>query len=119
MSSSGLRPSGSQPLGNEDILLPSAVTSVDLMGIREKYQIPPEIKILLPPPGATTGTVVEGFCCIYKIWLEKCGLRFPIHPLLFDFVQTLGLTLPQMCPNFVRMVMGLIVVAHEEKSNSH
>ena len=115
MSSSKLRPSGSQPLGTEDIILPSAMTSADLRGIREKYQIPPEIKILLPPPRATADTVVEGFCCIYEIWLEKYGLRFPIHPLMFDFVQTLGLTLPQMCPNFVRMVMGLIVVAHEEK----
>ena len=62
MLDSGVRLSGSQPLGNEDILLPFAVTSVDLKGIREKYQIPQEIKIL--------------------------------HPLLFDFVQALGLTLP-------------------------
>ena len=67
MSSSGLRLSGSQPLGNEDILLPSAVTSTDLRGICEKYKIPPEIKILLPPPGATADTVVEGFWCVYEI----------------------------------------------------
>ena len=45
MSDSGVHLSGSQPLGNEDILLPSAVTYVDLRGINEKYQIPQEIKI--------------------------------------------------------------------------
>ena len=49
------------------------------------------------------------------MWLESCGLRFPIYSLLFDFVEALGLTLPQMCPNFVRMVLGLLVVAHEQK----
>ena len=106
---------GPHPLGNEDILMPSAVRSSDLSSIRHKYQIAPEIRLLTPPPLATADTLVEGYCCIYEVWLESCGLRFPIHPLLFDFVEALGLTLPQMCPNFVRMVMGLLVVAHEQK----
>ena len=42
MLNSGVRPSGSHPLGNEDIILPSDVTSLDLRGIHEKYQITPE-----------------------------------------------------------------------------
>ena len=111
MSNSGVHPPGYNFLMNEDILMSSAITSSYLRGIREKYQIPPEIQTLLPPPESTADTIVDGFCCIYEIWLESCGLRFPIHPLLFDFVEALGLTLPHMCSNFVGMVLGLIVVA--------
>ena len=115
MSNSGFRPSGSQSLGNKDILLPYAVTSLDLRGIRKKYKIPPEIQTLLPPPRAIADTIVDGFCYIYEICLESCEVRFPIHPILFDFVEALGLTLPQMCPNFVRKVLSLIVVVQEQK----
>ena len=59
-------------------------------------------------------TILDDRCCIYEVWLDQCGLRFPILALLFDYVEALGLTLPQICPNFVRMVLGLMVVAHEQ-----
>ena len=36
-------------------------------------------------------------------------------PILFDFIKALGLTLPQICPNFVKMVLGLLVMAQEQK----
>ena len=115
MSGSEIPQPGPNTLGNEDILMPLAVRSSDLSSIRRKYQVAPEIGFLLPPPLATADTLVEGYCCMYEVWLESCELRFQIHPLLFDFVEALGLTLPQMCPNFVRMVMGLLVVSHEQK----
>ena len=90
MSGSGIQQPGPNPLGNEDILMPSAVKSLDISRIRHKYQVAPEIGLLLLPPLATADTLVEGYCCMYEVWLESCGLRFPIHPLLFDFVEALG-----------------------------
>ena len=63
---------GPNPLGNEDILMPSAVRSSDLSRIRHKYQIAPEIGLLLPPPLASADTLVEGYCCMYEVWLESC-----------------------------------------------
>lgn len=34
---------------------------------------------------------------------------------MFDLVEALWLTRPQICPNFVWMALGLIVVAKEQK----
>ena len=90
MSGSGIPQSGPNPLGNEDILMPSAVRSLDLSRIRRKYEVAPKIGLLLPPPLATADTLVEGYYCMYEVRLESCGLRFPIHPLLFDLVEALG-----------------------------
>ena len=94
--------------------MPSVINFIELRAIRDKYQIVPEIPILLPPPRATADAIIDGFCCVYEIWLEKYELMFPIHPLLLYFVEALGLTLPQSLPNFVSRGPRTVGQTHEQ-----
>ena len=57
-------------VGNEDILMPSLVSSSDLKFIRKAYDIPKEVHLVLPPPGATANSIIGWYYCMYKIWLE-------------------------------------------------
>lgn len=100
-------------IGSEDILAPSLVNSTDINLIRKKYNIPGEVHHVLPPSGDTANSVVEGYCCMYEMWLEECGLRFSIHPLLLDFLEALEMAIPQICLKFVRMIHGFIFLVEE------
>ena len=85
MSGSGIQQPEPNHLGNEDILMPSAVKSSDLSRIRHKYQVAPEIGLLLPPHLATADTLVEGYCCMYEV----CWNRVDFGSLFIHFFSTL------------------------------
>ncbi|KAF3534353.1 hypothetical protein DY000_02039889 [Brassica cretica] len=58
--------------------------------------------------------VRDGYCGAYLSFFETCGLFFPIPEAIFNILEELGLSLTQMCPNFLRHLLALLVKAREE-----
>ncbi|KAG2247586.1 hypothetical protein Bca52824_087214 [Brassica carinata] len=58
--------------------------------------------------------VRDGYCGAYLSFFETCGLFFPIPEAIFNILEELGLSLTQMCPNFLRHLLELLVKAREE-----
>jgi len=50
----------------------------------------------------------------YLSFFETCGHFFPIPEPILSILAELGLSLTQMCPNFLRHLLALLVKAHEE-----
>ncbi|XP_019093241.1 PREDICTED: uncharacterized protein At3g60930, chloroplastic-like [Camelina sativa] len=70
---------------------------------------------MMLPPGDpyTPETVPPGYCCAYTTYFEQCGLVFPIPGIILRILQRLRIAFPQMCPNFVRHVIGLYTRGRE------
>ncbi|XP_023641925.1 uncharacterized protein At3g60930, chloroplastic-like [Capsella rubella] len=90
-------------------------TDKHLSDLRQKHGVPPMVDMILSPGSPySPETVPEGFCCAYTTYFERCGLVFPIPGIIFLVLRRLRMAFPQMCPNFVRHVIGLFVRAQEE-----
>lgn len=50
----------------------------------------------------------------YLSFFETCGLFFPIPEPVLDILTELGLSLTQICPNFLRLLLAFLVKAREE-----
>ncbi|KAF2571736.1 hypothetical protein F2Q70_00002459 [Brassica cretica] len=58
--------------------------------------------------------VLDGYGGAYLSLFETCGLFFPISDPVLNILAELGLSLTQMCPNFLRHLLALLVKAREE-----
>ena len=58
--------------------------------------------------------VHDGYGGAYLTFLETCGLTFPIPEPILSILAEWGLSLTQMCSNFLRHLLALLVRAGEE-----
>ena len=58
--------------------------------------------------------VCDGYGGAYLSFFGTCGLSFPIPKPVLSVLVELGLSLTQMCPNFLRHLLALLVKAREE-----
>ena len=94
-----------------ELSLPSILTKRDLAEMGERYNFPDGMRVKVG--GRSADRVIPGYVCAYQVFFEECGLRFPIPRLLIQFCDRLGLQFAQMCPNFVRQVMALLLLSKE------
>ncbi|GMN49255.1 hypothetical protein TIFTF001_018410 [Ficus carica] len=90
----------------------SILTENDLSDIRGRYGFPNEVQLRLPFKGERADTVSEGWICMYTIYFE-CGLQLPLPPLLIRAMNHYNLAIPQLMPNGMRVLLGLIVLSEE------
>ncbi|XP_019085631.1 PREDICTED: uncharacterized protein At3g60930, chloroplastic-like [Camelina sativa] len=94
--------------------IPPITSAKHLADLRQKHGVPPNVEMILRSDDPfSPETVPPGFCCAYTVYFEKCGLVFPIPRIIFQILQRLRMAFPQMCPNFVRHVMGVYVRGRE------
>ncbi|XP_019100850.1 PREDICTED: uncharacterized protein At3g60930, chloroplastic-like [Camelina sativa] len=94
--------------------IPPITSAKHLADLRQKHGVPPNVEMILRSDDPfSPETVPPGFCCTYTVYFEKCGLVFPIPRIIFRILQRLRMAFPQMCPNFVRHVMGVYVRGRE------
>ncbi|VVB17759.1 unnamed protein product [Arabis nemorensis] len=92
---------------------PSTMSDDDLRTLRVDFQIPDGIELVRPETNESPESEKPGFCCAYEVYFRECGLHFPLPEALALFTQQLGLAISQLCPNFVRGVMGLQTLVEE------
>ena len=54
-----------------------------------------------------------GFFCVYEIYFKGCGLTFPLPEALVRYLLALEIALPQLTPNLLRTILGIITIAAE------
>ncbi|XP_019089218.1 PREDICTED: uncharacterized protein At3g60930, chloroplastic-like [Camelina sativa] len=91
----------------------SILSAENIAEIRGSTGIPPEIEIKFPEAHESPENPPPGYCCAFKIFFSACGLSFPLPELIVKMMFELGFALPQMCPNFVRIVVCLQTLGEE------
>lgn len=86
----------------------------DLANLRQLCQVPPAVRMMIPSSEHNPENILEGWCCAYMNFFEKCGLFFPIPTCVLETLRHLRLAFPQMTPNFVRHILALFTRAREE-----
>jgi len=54
-----------------------------------------------------------GYLCVYEIYFKGCGLTFPLPKALVCYLDALIIALPQLTPNLLRTIFGIITIAAE------
>ncbi|CAA0269046.1 unnamed protein product [Arabidopsis thaliana] len=54
-----------------------------------------------------------GFFCVNEIYFKGCGLTFPLPEALVRYLLALEIALPQLTPNLLRTILGIITIAAE------
>ncbi|KAG7579222.1 hypothetical protein ISN45_Aa03g033830 [Arabidopsis thaliana x Arabidopsis arenosa] len=75
--------------------------------------IPRQVKLIAPEPRESPESPPTDHCCAFEIFFSECGLSFPLPGLLVELMHELGIALPQLCPNVVRIVLCLQTLAEE------
>lgn len=100
---------------SKDLRGPTTVSEDELVDFFDEFDIPQNVALALPSPEFTASDTSAGYCCVYEIFFRDCGLRFPVDPLLLEYLEALKISIPQMCPNFLRKISGLITLAKENE----
>jgi hypothetical protein len=86
-------------------------TQEKVLEFRRTYEIPADVQFRL---GRPDDLVVEGQdenkIYIPLIFIVEGGLRFPLHPFFCEVCSRCQLNPRQLCPNFVRVVMGTVAL---------
>jgi len=54
-----------------------------------------------------------GFFCVYEVNFKGCGLTFLLPEALIRYLAGLEIALPQLTPNLLRTILGIITIAAE------
>ncbi|KAG7583596.1 hypothetical protein ISN44_As08g031110 [Arabidopsis suecica] len=76
-------------------------------------EIPRQVKLVAPVPKESPEFPPSDHTCAFEIFFSECGLSFPLPGLLVELMHELGVALPQLCPNVVRIVLCLQTLAEE------
>ncbi|XP_028108514.1 uncharacterized protein LOC114307325 [Camellia sinensis] len=82
----------------------SMVTAADLEAIREKYQVPAEIELLLPMSTEMPSDARSGEFSLYEEAL-KGGLRLPLPQVVVDVLNRLEVAPDQLMPNAWKILL--------------
>ncbi|KAG7564371.1 hypothetical protein ISN44_As10g011370 [Arabidopsis suecica] len=93
----------------------STCTLQSLNQLRELCQIPSGImaESMLPGPMESPEDHRDGYFCVYEVYFKGCGLTFPLPEALVRYLAALEIALPQLTPNLLRTILGIITVAAE------
>ncbi|XP_020884709.1 meiosis-specific protein ASY2-like [Arabidopsis lyrata subsp. lyrata] len=93
----------------------STCTLQSLERLRELCRIPPEImaEAQIADPTESPENHRDGYFCVYEIYFKGCGLTFPLPEALVRYLAVLEIALPQLTPNLLRTILGIITVAAE------
>ncbi|KAG7536892.1 hypothetical protein ISN44_As13g008160 [Arabidopsis suecica] len=68
---------------------------------------------MLPGPMESPEDHRDGYFCVYEVYFKGCGLTFPLPEALVRYLAALEIALPQLTPNILRTILGIISVAAE------
>ncbi|GMP93359.1 hypothetical protein CsSME_00043230 [Camellia sinensis var. sinensis] len=83
----------------------STVTAADLEAIREKYQVPAKIELLLPMSTERPSDARPGEFALYEEAL-KGGLRLPLPQVVVDVLNRLEVAPDQLMPNAWKILLA-------------
>ncbi|OAP06578.1 hypothetical protein AXX17_AT3G36270 [Arabidopsis thaliana] len=93
----------------------STCTLQSLNRLGELCQILVEVMMdfQMPEPTESPEEHRPGFFCVYEIYFKGCGLTFPLPEALVRYLSALEIALPQLTPNLLRTILGIITIAAE------
>ncbi|KAG7548003.1 hypothetical protein ISN44_As12g032110 [Arabidopsis suecica] len=93
----------------------STCTIQSLQRLKELCRIPPEVmaESKLADPTESPEDHRDGYFCVYEVYFKGCGLTFPLPEALVRYLAALEIALPQLTPNLLRTILGIITVAAE------
>ena len=80
-----------------------------MKSIRKRFQFPRGVVTRLPHPNEKACSFAYGEVCVYEATFS-CGLCFPIHPFIMQFLSVLNVALGQLIPNAWRTIIGCMSV---------
>ncbi|VYS68226.1 unnamed protein product [Arabidopsis thaliana] len=103
-----------------DIASPHYQTTCTLQSLNrlgDLCRIPAEVMkdSQMPEPTESPENHRPGFFCVYEIYFKGCGLTSPLPEALVRYLSALEIALPQLTPNLLRTIMGIITVAEEAR----
>lgn len=91
----------------------SDISPEDLVEVKGRCSIKQDIEIISPRIIESPEDAHAGFSCAYEIFFSECGLFFSLPELLIALLWKLKISLPQLCPNFIRIVLCLQTLAEK------
>ncbi|KAG7588705.1 hypothetical protein ISN44_As07g010220 [Arabidopsis suecica] len=93
----------------------STCTIQSLQRLKELCRLPPDVMAgsKLADPTESPEDHRDGYFCVYEIYFKGCGLTFPLPEALVRYLAALEIALPQLTPNLLRTILGIITVAAE------
>ncbi|KAG7559350.1 hypothetical protein ISN45_Aa05g009470 [Arabidopsis thaliana x Arabidopsis arenosa] len=93
----------------------STCTIQSLQQLKELCRLPPEVMAgsKLADPTESPEDHRDGYFCVYEVYFKGCGLTFPLPEALVRYLAALEIALPQLTPNLLRTILGIITVAAE------
>ncbi|KAF3457338.1 hypothetical protein FNV43_RR01995 [Rhamnella rubrinervis] len=88
--------------------IPSVFKQSDMSYLKEKFDIPSQIKLSAPEPLERADSPRDGWICLYEIAF-KIGLRLPFHRIINMVLNFYSIAPGQLMPNSWRYLLGLIV----------
>ena len=85
-----------------------------LEGLYTVHGVDRAIVVVFASMSESPEAVRDGYGGAYLSFFETCGLFFLIPEPVLNILAELGLSLTQMCPNFLRHLLVLLVKSHEE-----
>ncbi|OAO94720.1 hypothetical protein AXX17_AT5G29750 [Arabidopsis thaliana] len=103
-----------------DIASPHYQTTCTLQSLNrlgDLCRIPAEVMkdSQMPEPTESPENHRPGFFCVYEIYFKGCGLTSPLPEDFVRYLSALEIALPQLTPNLLRTIMGIITVAEEAR----
>ncbi|VYS61918.1 unnamed protein product [Arabidopsis thaliana] len=93
----------------------STCTLQSLNRLGELCRISAEVMrdLQMPEPTESPEDHRPAFFCVYEIYFKGCGLIFPLPKDLVRYLSALEIALPQLTPNLLRTILGIITIAAE------
>ncbi|KAG7535147.1 hypothetical protein ISN45_Aa08g026170 [Arabidopsis thaliana x Arabidopsis arenosa] len=93
----------------------STCTIQSLQRLKELCRLPPDVmaESKMADPTESPEDHRDGYFCVYEIYFKGCGLTFPLPEALVRYLAALEIALPQLTPNLLRTILGIITVAAE------
>lgn len=90
---------------------PTVCSAEVFYNLRASCNFPEGVEPVVPSPEENHKRVSSGFCCAYTSYFSSCRIHFPLPKLLVEYLFKTRLCLSQLCPNFLRQILGLIKLA--------
>ncbi|KAG7553024.1 hypothetical protein ISN45_Aa06g035930 [Arabidopsis thaliana x Arabidopsis arenosa] len=93
----------------------STCTIQSLQRLKELCRLPPDVmaESKMADPTESPEDHRDGYFCVNEIYFKGCGLTFPLPETLVRYLAALEIALPQLTPNLLRTILGIITVAAE------
>ncbi|KAF3445810.1 hypothetical protein FNV43_RR10987 [Rhamnella rubrinervis] len=88
--------------------IPSIFKQSDMSYLKERFNVPSQVKLSTPRPLERADSPREGWICLYKIAF-KIGLRLSFHRIINMVLNFYSIAPGQLMPNSWRYLLGLIV----------